>query len=94
MNRTILIASAAVLPLAGCAAYPDYQLVAYGLDRNYLTYDHPSTEKATAQVLASAERLCAERKQVAIQTARICSPTKCTTNYQCVDAADVIKYGL
>ena len=94
MNRTILITSLTVLLLAGCAAYPDYQLVAFGLDMNYLTFDHPFTDKANAQVRASAEGLCAQRKQVAVRTSNICSLTKCTTNYQCVDAADVTKYGL
>ena len=91
MNRTLLISSLTILLLAGCA---DYQLVAYDTDENYLNFNHPFTDKAIAEVLARAEALCKQRKQVAIQTSKICSLTQCTTNYQCVDQSDVTKYGL
>ncbi len=91
MNRTLLISSLTVLLLAGCA---DYQLVAYDYEENYLNFNHPFTDKAIAEVLARAETLCKQRKQVAIQTSKICSLTHCTTNYQCVDQSDVTKYGL
>lgn len=92
-NRAILITSLIGL-LTGCAAFPDYQLVAVGTDMNYLTFDHPFTDKANGEVLASAQRLCAQRKQAAIQTSRACSLTKCTTNYQCIEGAGVTKHGL
>ena len=91
MNITLLISSLTILLLAGCA---DYQLVAYDTDENYLNFNHPFTDKAITEVLARAEALCAQRKQVAIQTSRICSLAQCTTNYQCVDQADVTRYGL
>jgi hypothetical protein len=91
MNRKLLIASLTILLLAGCV---DNQLLAYGTDENYLNFNHAFTDKAIADVLARAERLCGQRKQVAIQTSKVCSLTQCTTNYQCVNQADVTKYGL
>ena len=91
MNRTLLISSLTVLLLAGCA---DYQLVAYDTDENYLNFNHPFTDKAINEVLARAGALCGQRKQEAIKTSRICLLSQCTTNYQCVDRTDVIKYGL
>jgi hypothetical protein len=91
MNRMVRIAGLTILLLAGCA---DNLLVSYSRDENYLTFDHLFTDKAIADVLAKAEKLCGLRKQVAIQTSRACSLTKCATNYQCVDAADAVKYGL
>lgn len=77
--------------LSGCA---DNLLVGFGEDTNYLTFDHPNSDKAIADVRSRAERLCQQRKQVAIKTQSACSLTKCATNYQCVDDAAVIKYGL
>ncbi len=96
MNRTLLIPGLTALLLAGCASDQlfDNQLVSYATDENYLNFNHPYTDKAVADVQARAERICGQRKQMAIQTSKICSLTKCTTNYQCVDAANVIKYGL
>lgn len=91
MNRTLLISGLTILLLAGCA---DYQLVSYDSGENYLNFNHPFTDKSIAEVLARAEALCKQRKQVAIQTSRICSLSQCTTNYQCVDQADVTRYGL
>ena len=96
MNRVLLISALTGLLLTGCAKNPllDNELVSYASDENYLNFNHPYTDQATADVLARAERLCGQRKQMAIQTSKTCSLTKCTTNYQCVDAKDVIKYGL
>jgi hypothetical protein len=91
MNRTLLISSLTILLLAGCV---NNQLLAYGTDENYLNFKHPFTDKAIAEVLAKAEALCGQRKQVAIQTSKVCSLTQCTTNYQCIDQADVTRYGL
>lgn len=87
INRALLL----TLLLSGCA---DTMLVGYGGDTNYLTFDHPNSEKAIADVRTRAERLCQQRKQVAIRTASVCSLTKCVTDYQCADEADVIRYGL
>lgn len=96
MTRTLIIPGLTALLLAGCGGdyLLDNQLVSYATDENYLNFNHPYTDKAVADVQARAERICGERKQMAIQTSKICSLTKCTTNYQCVDAKNVIKYGL
>lgn len=91
MNRTFRLAGLAILLLTGCA---DNLILSYSVDENYITFDHAFTDKAVADVQARAEKLCGERQQMAIQTSRTCSLTKCATNYQCVDAADVVKYGL
>lgn len=91
MNRTLRLAGLAILLLAGCA---DNLIVSYSTAENYIAFDHPYADKAIADVQARAEKLCGQRKQMAIQTSRTCSLTKCATNYQCVDAADVVKYGL
>lgn len=83
--------------LAGCV---DYQIVGWDdggarfLENNFVTFDHPNSEKAIAEVRAKAEKMCRQSKQVAIKTESVCSLTKCTTNYQCVKQADAIKYGL
>ena len=52
---------------------------------NYLTYDHPFTDEAAAKAKAEAEKLCAQRKQLAVQTSVACTMERCTTNFQCVD---------
>lgn len=87
----LAIALLAVLLLAGCA--DKNLLVGYEPDENFLSFNHPFTDAAAADVRARAERLCGMRKQVVIQTSRTCSPEQCTTNYQCIDAADAAKYG-
>jgi len=91
MNTTLLMPGLTILLLSGCA---DNQLVSFAADENYLHFNHPYTDQASADVLARAERVCGQRKQVAIQTSKTCSLTKCATNYQCVDAENVKKYGL
>jgi hypothetical protein len=90
MNKALLLCALA-MPLAGCV---DSQLVAYDTDLNFLAFNHPFTDKAIAEVRTRADRLCAQRKQVAIEASKTCSLNQCTTNYQCVDAADAVKYGL
>lgn len=85
------IALLAALLLAGCA--DKSLLVGYEKDENFLSFNHPFTDVAAADVRARAERLCGLRKQTVIQTSRTCSLTQCTTNYQCIDAADAGKYG-
>ncbi|MCB1942984.1 MAG: hypothetical protein H6942_10570 [Candidatus Accumulibacter sp.] len=77
--------------LASCA---DNWLVASGEDTNYLTFHHPNSEKAIAEVRARAEETCRQRKQPAIRTASVCSLTNCTTDYQCVDNPEASKSGL
>lgn len=91
MKTTLPISLLATLLLAGCV---NNQLLAYGTDENYLNFTHPFTDRAIEEVLTQAEALCGQRKQVALQTSRVCSLTKCTTNYQCLDQADATRYGL
>ena len=90
---TLMIIRALLLTflLSSCV---DNWLVGFAEDTNYLTFDHPNSEKAIVDVRSRAERLCQQRKQVAIKTESACSLTKCATNYQCVDPADALKYGL
>ena len=88
MLRTV---SLTLLLLTGCAG-TDNLLVGYEKDENFLSFNHPYTDQAAADVLARAERLCGLRKQVAVQTSRTCSLTNCTTNYQCMDQTDAAKY--
>ncbi|HMA08189.1 MAG TPA: hypothetical protein VKP68_10010 [Ramlibacter sp.] len=91
MNRNRLLSGlTVVLLLAGCA---DYQLASHGQDVNFVSFQHPFTDKAAADVLASAKRLCLKRGKVAIQTSNACSLEQCTTYYQCVDPAGVTKDG-
>jgi hypothetical protein len=94
MNRKPVfpIAVLAALLLAGCADTTNY-LVGYEPDQNFLSFNHPFTDAAAADVRTRAERLCGLRKQAATQTSRSCSLTQCTTNFQCIDAADAAKYG-
>ena len=61
-------------------------------ESNYLTYEHPFTDAAAAAARKSAEAQCAQRKQVAVRTSGVCSLTRCTTNYQCMDKADAGAY--
>ena len=90
MNKKRLLSGLAILLMAGCA---DYQLSSYGQDLNFLSFQHPFTDKAAADVLASAKRFCLKRGKAAIQTSNTCSLEQCTTHYQCVDPAGVIKDG-
>lgn len=92
MTKTApLIAGLAALLLSGCGGQ---QFATYYSDTNYLTFTHPYTDQAMAEVVATAEKACRQRKQVAIQTTKTCSLSQCTTHYQCVDETDVVKYGL
>jgi hypothetical protein len=86
----LAILGLAVLLLAGCA--DKSLLVGYEPDENFLSFNHEFTDAAAAEVRARAERLCGQRKQAVIQTSRSCSLTQCTTNFQCIDAADAAKY--
>ncbi len=91
-RSAIPILGLAVLLLTGCA--DKSLLVGYEKDENFLSFNHPFTDAAAADVRARAERLCGLRKQAVIQTSRTCSLAQCTTNFQCIDAADAAKYGL
>ena len=76
------LAAVLAAALAGCGPQP------YVAEGNYLTYDHPFSEAAAAAVRKSAEGICRQRDQTAVETSRACSLTQCTTNYQCMDDAD------
>jgi hypothetical protein len=78
----VLAALAAALACAGCGTQP---LIEEG---NYLTYDHPFSDASAAAVRKSAEGICRQRNQTAVETSRACSLTQCTTNYQCMDEED------
>ena len=91
MTKTALIICAATSLLAGCM---EYQIVFSDPEENYLSFNHPFTDKDIAAVEAKATQLCEQRKKAVIQTTRSCSLTKCTTNFQCVAQEDISKYGL
>ena len=91
MNRRCLISGLTILLLAGCA---HYQVASYGPELNFLSFSHAFTDKAAADVLASARNQCLKRGKAAIQTSSTCSLERCTTHYQCVDSAGVTKDGL
>jgi hypothetical protein len=78
-----LAAAVAALACASCGIHPQV------VEGNYLTYHHPFTDAAAAGARKSAERLCGERGQLAVQTSRACSLTECATSYQCTDGTDV-----
>lgn len=73
---------------AGCAPRVE-QIVA---ESDYLTYEHAFTDAAAETARRSAERQCAQKKQVAIKTSSACTLTRCTAHYQCMDKADAAKY--
>ncbi len=64
------------------------------LETNFMSFEHPFTEKGEADVRARAERLCSYQKRIAVQTERACTLEKCLTNYQCVTPKDEKTYGL
>ena len=91
MTRMTLFTALSVMLLTGCV---NYRIVFSDPEENYLSFNHPFTDQAIAEVEAKAHQLCKERKKEAIQTTKSCSLAKCTTNYQCVDKEDITKYGL
>lgn len=90
MKQKYLIPALTLILLAGCNGF---RYVDYDNDSNYLTFNHPFTDSALAEIQSGAAKLCLERKQVAVKTSERCSLTKCTTNYQCMDEADAVKHG-
>ena len=87
----LAITFVAALLLAACAEKS--LLVGYEENENFLSFNHPFTDAAAADVRVRAERICGLRKQAVIQTSRTCSLEQCTTNFQYIDAADAAKYG-
>ena len=80
----------ALLLQCGCSYLPtsggDFQ------QSNYFSYEHAFTEAGTAGARKSAETQCSHRKQAAVRTSGTCSLARCTSHYQCMDAADAAKY--
>jgi hypothetical protein len=77
-----LITLLAAVALAGCAMSEQPDIA----ESNYLTYHHPFTDAAAQATRQNAEKICAERKQVALQyRSSQCSLEECTTHYQCMD---------
>jgi hypothetical protein len=73
---TLLLA----LACAGCATVQPTTM-----EGNYLTYTHAFTDAAATAARRNAEKLCGDRKQVALRTGGTCSLTECVTHYQCVE---------
>ena len=84
---TLMIIRALLLSLLLTSCANNY-LVGFGGDTNYLSFDHPNSEEAIADVRAAADKLCRQRKQLAIETESTCSLTRCATNYQCQERSD------
>jgi hypothetical protein len=82
-----------LLLAAGCVQITG-PLTGSAREGNAITYDHPFTDRADADVAQRAAQACARKKKVAIQTSRACSLERCTTNFQCVDRADAKRDGL
>ena len=88
---SLAMAFLAALLLAACAEKS--LLVGYEENENFLSFNHPFTDAAAADVRTRAEKICGLRKQVVTLTSRSCSLAQCTTNFQCIDAADGAKHG-
>ena len=75
------------LILTGCA---DISIVT--MEDNYMTFKHPFTDAAAADVRSRAERLCQQRKQAAIKLESVCSLTKCVTSYECINKTNATTF--
>jgi len=73
-----------------CAACAPFEIVT--MESNHITYRHAFNDAATAAARSSAERLCGQRKQVAVRIGGTCSLTDCYTHYQCMDKAAAEQY--
>ena len=86
--RNYLLMLALLAAASGCSrGHFDYLI----RESNYLTYEHAFTDAASESARKSAERHCAEKKHLAIQTGRACSLTVCTTHYQCMDREEAAR---
>lgn len=63
-------------------------------DSNALTLEHAFSDEALSAATADAKRLCAQRKQLVIQTQQACTLTRCRTSFQCISPGDKKAYGL
>lgn len=86
-----MTAMAFALLLAACAPG---QLPGPNPDTNVLTIEHAFSDEALADAAGKARRVCADRKQLAIQTQQACTLTRCRTSFQCIKSEDKAAYGL
>ena len=75
---------------AVCAACAPFEIVT--MEGNHIAYRHAFSDAPTAAARSNAERLCGQKKQVAVRIGGTCSLTDCTTHYQCMDQADAGQY--
>lgn len=86
--RAFLIA-ALLAACAGCApSYRDYII----RESNYMTFEHPFTEAESERARKNAERHCAETRHLAVKTRSVCTLTRCTTHYQCMDREEAARF--
>ncbi len=78
MKRIFLVAL--LLLIAGCTKP---LMVRQGED--FITIDHPFTDRGDAEALQRAQLICSWTKQVVRKAGRACSLETCTTNYHCED---------
>jgi hypothetical protein len=91
MRYPILVARYPVLVIAmllGVTGCTEPTIIA----GNYLTYDHAFTNAAAEKVRQSAEGICKQRNQAAVKTRSVCTLTRCTTDFQCVNPKDPLEY--
>ena len=75
---------------AACAACAPFEIIT--MESNHITYRHAFSDAPTAAARGSAERVCGQRKQVAVRIGGTCSLTDCYTHYQCMDQAAAEQY--
>jgi hypothetical protein len=73
-----------LLALSGCASTVT--------ETNYFTLEHAFTDAAAARALKDAERLCAQKRLVAVKTSGACSLTRCTSHYHCMSKDEAATY--
>jgi len=84
--RPILILFLAVA-CAGCSIQP-------AIHDRHLFYDYVHSDKADADVSASAEATCKKRNQIPIRTEHVCGPSRCRASFQCVHETNAQELGL
>lgn len=95
MKRIVIVVT--LLLAAGCAQVGGRfreGIIETAREGNVVTFEHPFTDRADADVARRAENACAAKKKIPIQTSRACSLERCTTSFQCVDRADATRDGL
>jgi hypothetical protein len=58
---------------------------------NYLTFQHAFTDAGADAARREAEKHCVQTKRVAVRTGGVCSLSRCTTHYQCMDQEDAAR---